>query len=529
MKRLIWVFILVILYSTFLVPGNLKERIDKISKPEMQGTVEFLSHDLVEGRAPGTRGGDLSEIYVRSIFKFLGLEPGFEGRYLQPFSLKGFTIEELNVNAGGYSLSYGHDVIGSYTRAERQFEMEADVVFVGFGIKSDLWQWDDFKDSDVKNKIVIVRVNDPGMFHPDLFEGKTLTYFGRWTYHMEEAARKGAAGVLLIHTDESAGYGWKVVENSWSGEEVYLESDLDNNLRLRAWIKEDSLRRVLQAHKIDLDKLYERSLRRDFEPVNLGFKAKVWGKNKFRELSNNNVVASLPGKTSRRIVLSAHIDHFGIVEQKKGDNIFNGAIDNGTAVASMLVAAKILKEFQKDLYYSVTFLACNSEEAGMLGSLYYVRHADRNDIVADINFESTPVWEKAGSIMGIGARFSTFEDILKSLAKKEGIQYREFSMSNQGFFYRSDQFSFGRYGIPAIWISAGEDDESGQEKYSRFWKTRYHTVQDEFDPSWPLEGMKQTIRFALMLVDYLNTTRSVPHWKSKLTFPLESKREKQLP
>jgi Zn-dependent M28 family amino/carboxypeptidase len=139
------------------------------------------------------------------------------------------------------------------------------------------------------------------------------------------------------------------------------------------------------------------------------------------------------------------------------------------------------------------------------------------------------VWEKAGSIMGIGARFSTFEDILKYLAKKEGIQYREFSMSNQGFFYRSDQFSFGRYGIPAIWISAGEDDESGQEKYSRFWKTRYHTVQDEFDPSWPLEGMKQTIRFALMLVDYLNTTRSVPHWKSKLTFPLESKREKQLP
>lgn len=526
MRKTVLAIVLMTSSLTFLVCGNFKDRIRRISRSEMQSTVEFLSHDLVEGRAPGTRGGNLGEIYVKSIFKLLDLEPGFDGRYLQPFRLKGFTIEHLAMDAGGQLLGMGDDIIGSYTRPEEQFEFQGDVVFVGFGTKTDLWKWDDFKDTDIRNKIVVSRVNDPGMFQSDLFEGKTLTYFGRWKYHIEEAARRGAAGILLIHTDESAGYGWNVVENSWSGEEVFLDSDLNNNLRFRAWIKEDSLRRVLQAHQIDLSQLYLHSLRRDFRPVDLGFKARIWGKNRYRELQNHNVVAHLPGKTERRIVLSAHIDHFGIDEKKKGDNIYNGAIDNGTAVASLLVAAKILKEFEKELYYSVTFLACNSEEAGLLGSLYYVQNTDRDNIAANINFESTPVWGKAGSIMGIGARFSTFEDILKLLAGREGLEYREFSMSNQGFFYRSDQFSFGRYDIPAIWISAGEDDESGEQKYGCFWKTRYHTVDDEYDPSWPLEGMKQTIQFALLVIDHLNTTRTVPRWKSKLTFPLESERKK---
>ena len=220
-------------------------------------------------------------------------------------------------------------------------------------------------------------------------------------------------------------------------------------------------------------------------------------------------------------MISAHIDHFGVDEKREGDNIYNGAIDNGTAVASMAVVAKILKEFEKDLYYSVTFLACNSEEAGLLGSLYYVQNTNRDNIIANINFESTPVWGKTGSIMGVGARFSSLEDILKSLAKSRGIRYREFSMANQGFFYRSDQYSFGRYGIPAVWISAGEDDDSGEEMYSRFWKNTYHTVEDEYDPRWKLEGMRQTIQYALLLIDTLNKNKTAPRWKNNLTFPME--------
>jgi len=401
MKKIVVMFFLVFCIFSFLHPSQLEERIDSISRLEMQSVVEFLAHDLVEGRAPGTRGCELSELYMRSIFKLLDLEPGFNNKYLQNFKLKGFTIKQLQVEANGINLRYLDDVIGTYARQKKEFELEGDAVFIGFGIKTGLWKWDDYKDFDIKNKIVIARVNDPGMYLPNIFEGKTLTYFGRWTYHIEAAARRGATGIILIHTDETAGYGWNVVENSWSGEEVYLESDLKNNLRFRAWIKEASLRKILEARKIDLNQLYKRSLKRNFKPVDLGFKIKISGKNNFREISNKNVIAVIPGKTSKRVVFSAHIDHFGVDENKQGDNIFNGAIDNGTAVASMVMVAKILKEFQNDLYYTVTFLACNSEEAGLLGSKYYVQNTDRETIVANINFESTPVWEKSRSIMGL--------------------------------------------------------------------------------------------------------------------------------
>jgi len=219
--------------------------------------------------------------------------------------------------------------------------------------------------------------------------------------------------------------------------------------------------------------------------------------------------------------LSAHIDHLGMNPFQEGDNIYNGAIDNGTAVAAMMVVAKVLKEFQDDLHYSITILGCNAEESGLLGSKYYVQNTDRSNIIANINFESTPVWEKSKSIMGIGARFSDFEELIKDLTKKNNLEYSIFSLSKQGFFYRSDQFSFARYGIPAVWISAGEDEVSGETNYTEFWGKDYHTVRDEFDPEWKLEGMKQTIKYALLLIDQINKTKSSPEWKSDLPFPME--------
>ncbi len=517
-------FALFLIFSGLLIPETLEQQIENLSKEELQSVVEFLGDDLLEGRAPGTRGGNLSELYIKSLFKFMNLDPGINGEYLQPFKMRGFTIKELELTANNIILKYRDDIMGSYTRNEAEFEMQGDAVFVGFGITCQLWNWDDYGAYDVKDKIVICRVNDPGLFRPDKFEGETLTYFGRWIYHIEEAARRGAAGILMIHTDRTAGYGWHVVQNSWSGEEVFLETDIDNNLKFRGWIKEDSLRKILRARRIDLSALYRRSLKSKFRPVDLGFKIKVQGKNSFRDVLNHNVVAEIPGQSKKRIVISAHIDHLGKHDNIAGDNIFNGAIDNGTAVASLVMTARILKRFQNDLYYTVTLLACNAEEAGLLGSKYYVRNTDRENIVTDINFESTPVWEKAHSIMGVGARFSTIEDMLKLLARKEQVEYTSFSMANQGFFYRSDQFPFAQHDIPSVWISAGEDDESGKKKYQRYWKEKYHTVDDEYDPTWSLEGMKQTIKFALLLIDHLNKTKEEPKWKRPLTFPLESRR-----
>lgn len=500
---------------------TLEDRASQISKPEMQAVYEFLGDDLLEGRAPGTRGGALAELYLKSLCKWLDLQPAAGGDFLQPFELKGFFTNELMLSAGGMQLAYKDEIMGGFMIEEEKIDLEAEAVFVGFGIQADNWDWDDYKDSDVKDKIVITRVNDPGSENPEIFEGTTLTYYGRWTYHIEEAARRGAAGILLIHTDASAGYGWNVVVNSWTGEELYIQSELDNNMKFAGWIKEAGLKKILDAKGISLASLYEQSLDRSFEPVELGMNIRVSGSNSFRSFTSHNVLAEIPGKVKERIVLSAHIDHLGMDPEKEGDQIYNGAIDNGTAVASMMVTAKILKEFQDRLHYTVTILGCHAEESGLLGSKYYVQGTDRESIVASINFESTPVWSKSESIMGIGARFSDFEELIKDLAAENGLEYSSFSLSNQGLFYRSDQFSFARYGIPSVWISAGEDEVTGEQNYTEFWHKDYHTVDDEVDPAWDLGGMEQTIRYALLLVDRINSSQSPPRWKDELSFPME--------
>ncbi len=500
---------------------TLEQRSEKISKAEMQSITELLGNDLYEGRAPGTRGGDLTEIYMKSLFKFMDLQPGVNGSYFQTFVMKGFTNSGVTLTANGTELNYIDDIVGTFTVEEESIDLNGEAVFVGFGITTDIWEWDDYKNVDVKDKIVITRVNDPGMYNADIFEGSILTYFGRWTYHIEEAARRGAAGILLIHTDQTAGYDWNVVKNSWTGEELYIDSDLQNNLKFRGWIKESSLRKMLNANNISLDELYESTTSADFQPFDLGFAINIAGKNSYRDVTNRNVIAEIPGKTKERIVLSAHIDHLGMDPLKEGDNIYNGAIDNGTAVGAMMLVAKLLKEFQDELYYSITILACNAEESGLLGSKYFVQNTDRSNIIANINFESTPVWDKSKSLMGIGARFTGFEEMIKDLAQKNNLEYSSFSLSNQGLFYRSDQFSFARYGIPAVWISAGEDEISGAKNYTEFWGKDYHTVRDEFNPEWELEGMKQTVKYALLLIDQINKTKSPPEWKSNLPFPME--------
>ncbi len=500
---------------------SIRQRAERISLSEMQSVTEFLGHDLLEGRAPGTRGGDMAEIYTKSLFKYMDMDPGINNSYLQPFIMKGFSNKGVSLMANGVELEYIEDVVGSFTVEKENIDFAADAVFVGFGVKTDIWNWDDYKDVDVENKIVITRVNDPGINNPDIFEGKTLTYFGRWTYHIEEAARRGAKGILLIHTDETAGYDWNVVKNSWTGEELFIESDLKNNLQFRGWIKENSFEKLLKSKNQSLEDLYKHTNSPNFQPIDLAFKIQVAGQNTVRDVLNNNVLAHIQGKSDERIVLSAHLDHLGKDDTKEGDNIYNGAIDNGTAVAAMMLVAKILKEHQDDLHYSVTILACNAEESGLLGSKYYAQNTDKSNIIANINFESTPVWAKSKSIMGIGARFSELEEIIKQIAQRDQLEYSSFSLSNQGLFYRSDQYSFARYGVPAVWISAGEDEITGERNYTEFWSKDYHTVKDEYNPDWELEGMRQTILYALLLIEEINLKKSRLKWKSNLPFPME--------
>lgn len=505
-------------------PRDPREFVDLTSREELQSVVEFLAHDLLEGRAPGTRGGRLSELYMQSLFKLLDLRPGIDGGYLQPFRMKGYTTRHVAVGVPGLELRSPDDVMGVQARDETSLDVEAEAVFVGFGIRTPLFGWDDFKSRDVRGKVLIVRANDPGHYDPSLFEGGALTYFGRWSYKIEEARRAGARAILIVHTDESAGYDWGVVERSWGRENVFLPSSLENDLEFQGWIREESLRRLLATKGLSLDDLYRDTLKETFEPVPLGMSIRITGENEFRTLEASNVVAEIPGRSARRIVLSAHIDHIGHQPDQPGENVFNGAIDNGSAVAAMVLAAKALNAFREELPYTITLLACTAEEGGLLGSYHYVRNTDRSNILANVNFESTPVWERSRSVMGVGARYSTLEDDLKAIAEEEGIRYSEFSRTDQGFFYRSDQFPFARYGIPAVWISAGEDFESGRDHFGEFLGSTYHTVRDDFDPGWELEALRQTVRCAVMLVERIGRSPEPPRWKTRLTFPTETRR-----
>jgi Zn-dependent M28 family amino/carboxypeptidase len=492
------------------------ERCTGLTRGQLQSVIEFLSADALEGRAPGTRGGELAENYLHSFFKQLGLESR-----TQPFTLHGFQLQSLSVAAGTRELVFGDEVVGSYARRESEFSLEGDAVFAGFGIRTPLWQWDDFKDADLRGKVLLVRVNDPGQFDARVFDGSALTYFGRWTYKLEEAARAGAAAILLIHTTPSAGYDWQVVKNSWAGEELYLPASLENDLRFRGWVSEPGLRSLLAGKKIDLEQLYRRSLNRKFRPVDLGFKIRISGRNSFRTLETRNVIADIPGRSGKSIVLSAHIDHLGRDSRLKGDQIFNGAIDNGAAVAALAMVAKVFAESGGELNHGLTFLACQGEEAGLLGSRHFVANCDRRRVVANINFESTPVWEASLDSFAEGGRYSTLGEAVRQVACDLGLGYSRFSLGDQGLFFRSDQFSFAQAGIPAIWLSAGERSASGRNLIAEFFKGgTYHTVKDEFDPAWELEALRQTIQLAVGLIERLQAAGENPSWQGRLPFPM---------
>jgi Zn-dependent M28 family amino/carboxypeptidase len=522
MKKYALLAVMMILLTLILNGSDLSDRAAGLTKEQMQSVIEFLSNDALEGRAPGTRGGELAEIYMHSLFKLFGLSSHF-----QPFVLKGYQIKDMLLEAAGQRLHYLEDVVGSYTRDEKEFNLEGEAVFAGFGIRTAIWKWDDYKKYDCRDKILIVRVNDPGLFNPGIFEGSALTYFGRWIYKIEEAAKTGAKAILLIHTTPTAGYDWNVVKNSWGGESLYLPSTLENNLAFKGWIKEDRLKSILKGKNIDLNRLYQQSLKRKFKPVALGFKIKISGQNDFRRTEARNVIGEMAGQTGQNIVISAHIDHLGRNERLSGDQIFNGAIDNGAAVAAMALVAKIYTEAGITPYYGLTFLACQAEEEGLLGSKYFVANAERENIVANINFESTPVWEKSLDAFALGARYSTLEEIIKKITAEIGLEYSEFSLTDQGFYFRADQFSFARHSIPAVWLSAGEKFASGRNKIGEFFKGgAYHTVKDEYNSQWELESLKQTVTLAVMLIERLNQNQEIPRLKTRLTFPLETSADK---
>src|SRR6266516_340497 len=495
----------------------------------MDAHLRFLASDLLEGRAPATRGGRLASAYIAAQFQVLGLEPaGANGTYFQPVALVGMTPQPAlwwgKPGSAPDSLAYRDAFVAWAERPEADIAATGDVVFVGYGIRAPEWQWDDFKGADLRGKVLLMLVSDPGLVDSTVFLGKILTYYGRWTYKLEEAARQGAAGAILIHTTESATYPWEVVRGSWSVEQFKLDQPQSPSLAFAGWVTESSARETLTKVGLNLDSLTRAAARRDFHPVATGVMASVRVHSDLRRVESENVAARLPGRGGRdpqlaaqAVLLTAHWDHKGIGPAVRGDSIYNGAEDNASGIAAMLGAAKALTQLPRTAR-SILFVATTAEESGLLGSEAYVQRPllPLAQTAAVLNLDVTNVRGATRDIGALGMDRSTLGPLFESAARAEGLTV-ESQPDIRGSFFRSDHFPFARSGVPALSIKPGVDFVGrpkgwGQEQENIYNEQRYHQPSDEYQPTFRYAGMAQEVRVTVRTARAIANAPGLPRW-----------------
>lgn len=515
-----------------------------ITPQRLAAPIKVLSSDAFGGRAPASPGEKKTIDYLRDQFKSLGLKPGWHGSYFQTVPLAEITASPADLTVTGHGkrtqLAYLDDEV-VFTRREQPTVSLKDspMVFVGYGIDAPAFHWNDFAGTDVKGKTIVVLVNDPGYRDPQLFHGKSMTYFGRWTYKYEEAARQGAAAVLIVHQTGAAGYGWGVVRNSWSGSAFELARKDRNMGRagIEGWITHDKAVALFKQAGLDFDKLEAAAGKPGFTPVPLGLDLSVTLHSRIAHKTSHNVVAILPGRSrpGQAVVYSAHWDHFGRNPSiKHGDNIFNGAVDDGSGDSSLINLARAFATLKPRPQRSLVFLATTSEEQGLLGAKYYTEHpaVPLADTVADINMDIMNVYGKTRDITVIGFGRSQLEDDLATAAKAEGMRITQDPHPETGLFYRADHFEFARHGVPAILTFSGYDyvgrpDGWGEKTWKDYFAHHYHKPADEYDPNWDLSGLVQQDRALFRLGYGLATSDAWPRWYKGV--PFRKIREKQRP
>lgn len=483
----------------------------EVSTEDLSMHIKVLASDEFGGRAPGTEGEEKTVAYLIQQFQRLGLKPGNGDSYVQTVPMIESLISadsSMSVSNKGanWNLSMGKDmVIG--TRSELpQVKLDAsDMVFVGYGVNAPEQKWNDYAGLNVKGKTVVMLVNDPGFHTADakLFEGRRMTYYGRWTYKYEEAARQGAAAAIIIHDTEGAGYGWDVVKNGWSGPQFDLpiSEDPEPRIPLQGWLSADAANTLFQNAGLDFVTLRAAANKRGFKPVSLQSKMSVDLKNSTTRGESRNVLAMLPGKTrpDETIVYTAHWDHLGTHAEESGDNIYNGAIDNASGVAGVL---EIAEQFtvNKPADRSVVFLFVTLEESGLLGSKYYAAHPviPLAKTVAVINLDAMTMVGPAKDLTVIGLGNSELDDWLTPIAGAQKRVLKAESAPEKGLFFRSDHFSFAKAGVPAIYAKGGIENlekgsEFGQSVIDNYYGVHYHKGADNFDPNWDLRGVVQDL------------------------------------
>jgi len=507
------------LLLTASLPFDVRAALRNIDPAGIRAHISFLADDLLEGRAPGTRGEMLSARYIASQLERAGVEP-LRGSWFQPVPLTGWRADArrqaatFTLGSQRITLRNSSDFVFWLDSGADSAHVRGDVVFVGYGVRAPEYRWDDYKGRDVRGRIVVVLANDPPAppGAPLIFDGAAMTYYGRYTYKIEEARRQGAAAVLIVHTEQGAGYPWRVVQSSWSGEQLALTPDTADAapLQLQGWLTYDAARRLLATADLDLAQLYVRAARRDFQPVFTNISATLRSGGATRTLEGRNVVGIVHGRHPQRrneaVIYTAHHDGLGVGAPVDGDSIYNGAYDNASGVALLLEIAEAFATLTPKPERSIIFLFTTAEEAGMLGATHYTRAPlhPLSRTVAALNIDGANLWGETADVAAVGLERSTLGSVFEQQAAALGLHVSPERAPERGFFFRSDHFPFARAGIPALYFDHGTEFRSRPPGWSdavltRFEATRYHLPADEFDPGVDLTGAAQQARHAMMV------------------------------
>jgi Zn-dependent M28 family amino/carboxypeptidase len=516
-----------------------------IDPEKIRAHVKFLASDLLEGRGTGQRGGDIAAEYIATEFSLYGLKPaGENGTYFQDVPMVGVkTLPETSfrlVPETGQVLSLKNldDFVTNDETQSESADIDAPIVFVGYGIAAPEYRWDDYKGTDLKGKIALLFVNEPISDDPNFFKGKALTYYGRWTYKFEETARRGAIATLIVHRTDLASYGWDVVRNSWGTERAYLKNDGTAKLRAASWIQLEIARKLVAMGGLDLDKLFAMSQSRDFKPVELPVRLKAHVASHLRPFVSRNVLATKPGADPKRsaeaILYTAHYDHLGIVPEMNGDNIYNGAADNATGCGILLELARAYGGLEAAPPRSILFAAVTAEEQGLLGSEYLGRHSPFavGKISLDLNFDDVPPIGDPEEVEVSGAERTTFYPLVEETAKEFGLTIRPDALPQAGHYYRSDHFSLARVGIPSFSVNEGRKFkghtlEWGEAQAKDYVEHRYHQPSDEYKPEMDFAGDAKIARFGFVLGWKAAEAPSVAGWLAGDEFEAARKKSQE--
>ena len=507
-----------------------------ISVEALDAHTGFLASDHLEGRAPGSRGARLAATYIATQFQLAGLEPAVgDSSFFQSVELISTTSRpRLSFRARGgalYEPERGDEFIArSYDPIDSLRLVGSELVFVGYGIAAPEFSWDDYEGTDVRGKVLLMLVNDPGQHDSTLFRGDTLTYYGRWTYKFEEAARRGAVGTLLIHTYESAGYGWNVLQASGMGSYISLpRSPGVETTGLVGWLSHEAAEHILSMAGFELASLVESAQSTKFRPISTGVNVSATVTNQVRTFTDVNVAGVIRGSDPDRaeewVIFTSHYDHLGFGPVVDSDSIYNGAYDNASGTALLIALADAFSELRERPARSLLFLAVTAEESGLLGSEYYAQNPlfPLEVTAANINLDGANVWGRTEDLVVIGAGHSSLEGIVAAAAGAEGLRLEGDPAPHLGYAYRSDQFSFMKRGVPVAYIEHGLEFIGrmpgwGEEMRENYNRNRYHQPSDEYDPGFDYSGAVQQGRVAFRIGLAVANSSAMPTWKEGAEF-----------